>query len=109
MHNIISESMSDEYQAAAVLVVGGPGKPNPVLAHVELGVVRTWTHNIYIYIYNSISISAGTKFPACIVTGRPLMDQRAVWSCGTCHHRAHEQDVTMRQNCPLCHTAINVQ
>ena len=53
--------------------------------------------------------SCSTKFPTCIVTGRPLMDLRTLWTCATCHHRASEQDITMRQNCPLCHTAINVQ
>ena len=50
--------------------------------------------------------SCTTRFPACIVTGRPLMDLSSVWTCSTCHHRASEQDVTMRQNCPLCHGAI---
>ena len=31
--------------------------------------------------------SCGTRFPACVVTGRPLMDLSAAWSCTTCHHR----------------------
>jgi WD repeat-containing protein 35 len=31
--------------------------------------------------------SCGTRFPACVVTGRPLMDLSAAWSCPTCHHR----------------------
>ena len=52
--------------------------------------------------------SCGTKFPVCIVTGRPLMDLSSVWTCLTCHHRAYEQDVAMRQNCPFCHTPINI-
>jgi hypothetical protein len=32
-----------------------------------------------------------TKFPICIVTGRPLMDLSSVWTCKKCHHRAYEQ------------------
>ena len=52
--------------------------------------------------------SCQTKFPICIVTGRPLMDLSSVWTCEMCHHKAYEQDVTMKQNCPLCHAPINV-
>ena len=51
--------------------------------------------------------SCQTKFPICIVTGRPLMDLNSVWTCQTCHHRAYEQDITLKQNCPLCHASIN--
>lgn len=51
--------------------------------------------------------SCGTKFPVCIVTGRPLMDLSFLWTCSTCHHRAYEQDVAIKQNCPLCHAPIN--
>ena len=52
--------------------------------------------------------SCQTKFPICIVTGRPLMDLSSVWTCEMCKHKAYEQDVTMKQNCPLCHAPINV-
>ena len=52
--------------------------------------------------------SCSTKFPTCIVTGRPLMDLTSSWACSTCHHRAAEQDVAMRRTCPFCHTAINL-
>ncbi len=52
--------------------------------------------------------SCQTKFPICIMTGRPLMDLSSVWTCDFCHHRAYEQDITMRQNCPLCHSPINL-
>ena len=47
--------------SCCVLVVGGPGEPNPVLAHVELGVVGTWTHDIYIYIYLYLHIISSVK------------------------------------------------
>ena len=52
--------------------------------------------------------SCQTKFPICMVSGRPLMDLSSVWVCDTCHHGAYEQDITMKQNCPLCHATINV-
>merc|ERR1712029_1164662 len=51
--------------------------------------------------------SCQAKFPTCIVTGRPLMDLSSAWTCQTCHHRAYEQDITLKQNCPLCHAVIN--
>ena len=47
--------MSIRQGSCCVLVVGGPGEPHPVLAHVELGVVRTWTHDIYIYSVSGLS------------------------------------------------------
>lgn len=50
--------------------------------------------------------SCQTKFPICIVTGRPIMDLTSAWQCENCKHRAYEQDITMRQNCPLCHSPI---
>uniref|UniRef100_A0A0K2VJ26 Uncharacterized protein n=3 Tax=Lepeophtheirus salmonis TaxID=72036 RepID=A0A0K2VJ26_LEPSM len=52
--------------------------------------------------------SCQTKFPTCIVTGRPLMNLSKVWSCNTCHHQAYEEDITMKRNCPLCHFLIRV-
>ena len=51
--------------------------------------------------------SCNTRFPVCVVTGRPLMDLSSAWTCLTCHHRAAEQDVAMRQHCPFCHAHIN--
>lgn len=46
-----------------------------------------------------------TKFPTCIVTGRPLMDYR-FWMCGTCKHRAYEQEINALNHCPLCHAPV---
>ncbi|XP_048590308.1 WD repeat-containing protein 35-like isoform X2 [Nematostella vectensis] len=46
-----------------------------------------------------------TKFPTCIVTGRPLLDYQ-FWMCMTCKHRAYEQEIASLNFCPLCHSAI---
>lgn len=46
-----------------------------------------------------------TKFPACIVTGRPLMEYQ-FWMCSACKHRAFESEISHRQTCPLCHTPV---
>ncbi|KAJ8321655.1 hypothetical protein KUTeg_000126 [Tegillarca granosa] len=46
-----------------------------------------------------------TKFPTCIVTGRPLLEYQ-FWMCSACKHRAYETEITRRQTCPLCHTPV---
>ncbi|XP_076068879.1 intraflagellar transport protein Oseg4 [Oratosquilla oratoria] len=57
----------------------------------------------------SVCPSCNTRFATCIVTGRPIMDLTAVWTCAACRHSALEQDMTMRSHCPLCHVVINSQ
>ncbi|XP_049861684.1 WD repeat-containing protein 35 isoform X1 [Schistocerca gregaria] len=52
--------------------------------------------------------SCGTKFPSCIATGRPLLDMSSVWTCGVCKHCASEQDMIVRQSCPLCHASVQL-
>ncbi|KAK3580220.1 hypothetical protein CHS0354_012747 [Potamilus streckersoni] len=49
--------------------------------------------------------SCDTKFPTCIVTGRPLLEYQ-FWMCSSCKHRAYESEIAKRQNCPLCHTTV---
>ncbi|KAL8581320.1 WD repeat-containing protein 35 [Nucella lapillus] len=43
-----------------------------------------------------------TKFPACIVTGRPIMEYQ-FWMCSQCKHRALQSEISARKTCPLCH------
>lgn len=48
-----------------------------------------------------------TRFPACVVTGKPLMDLTSCWICTVCrHHAATERDIVNIHACPLCHTTI---
>ncbi|KAK7092123.1 WD repeat-containing protein 35-like isoform X2 [Littorina saxatilis] len=46
-----------------------------------------------------------TKFPACIVTGRPIMEYQ-FWMCSQCKHRALQTEITARKSCPLCHNMV---
>lgn len=46
-----------------------------------------------------------TKFPACIVTGRPIMEYQ-FWMCSQCKHRAIQTEIRSRKTCPLCHNVI---
>ncbi|KAG5344860.1 WDR35 protein, partial [Acromyrmex heyeri] len=51
--------------------------------------------------------NCSTRFPACIVSGKPLMDLSIAWICTVCrHHVATERDVVNINACPLCHSTI---
>eukprot|EP00057_Strongylocentrotus_purpuratus_P012812 XP_011667286.1 PREDICTED: WD repeat-containing protein 35 isoform X1 [Strongylocentrotus purpuratus] len=52
-----------------------------------------------------VCVNCDTKFPTCIVTGRPLLDYQ-FWMCSTCKHRAYENDIRTMSTCPLCHAEI---
>uniref|UniRef100_A0A7E4V0B2 WD_REPEATS_REGION domain-containing protein n=1 Tax=Panagrellus redivivus TaxID=6233 RepID=A0A7E4V0B2_PANRE len=49
--------------------------------------------------------SCNTRFPTCIVSGRPLLDYQ-FWLCPSCKHRAYEQEIQAYRYCPLCHFEI---
>ncbi|XP_031567757.1 WD repeat-containing protein 35-like isoform X2 [Actinia tenebrosa] len=55
--------------------------------------------------WSQVCPNCDTKFPTCVVTGRPLMDYQ-FWMCSTCKHRAYEQEIASLNFCPLCHSAI---
>ena len=43
--------------------------------------------------------------PACVVTGRSILDHRA-YKCGDCRGKAYERKQTGLRNCALCHTTL---
>lgn len=49
--------------------------------------------------------SCDTKFSACIVSGRPLLEYQ-FWMCRVCKHRAYEEEISSYNACPLCHTNL---
>ncbi|XP_038051533.1 WD repeat-containing protein 35-like isoform X3 [Patiria miniata] len=55
--------------------------------------------------WSSMCASCDSKFPTCIVTGRPIMDN-LFWMCDTCKHRAYESEIRTASTCPLCHSQI---
>lgn len=44
-----------------------------------------------------------TKFPICVITGTPLLNDANTWTCGTCRHKAVSHDAVIRKTCALCH------
>ncbi|VDK51291.1 unnamed protein product [Anisakis simplex] len=55
--------------------------------------------------YCQMCPNCDTKFPTCIVSGRPLLDYQ-FWLCPTCKHRAYEQQISSMRYCPLCHGEV---
>ena len=49
--------------------------------------------------------SCDTRFAPCIVSGRPILEPQ-FWVCGSCKHRAIEQEIANRISCPLCHMPV---
>ncbi|XP_048515413.1 WD repeat-containing protein 35 isoform X2 [Athalia rosae] len=51
--------------------------------------------------------NCATRFPGCVITGKPLMDISHGWICTVCrHHAATEHDIVNITSCPLCHSII---
>jgi hypothetical protein len=50
-------------------------------------------------------MSCGTKFSACVATGRTVLDETYV-RCKTCKHKAYRSDMRGVKNCLLCHTPV---
>ncbi len=47
-------------------------------------------------------------FPACIITGRSLIQVTAseLATCKTCKHKGIEREMRKVQHCPLCHSLL---
>lgn len=56
--------------------------------------------------HNTSCPKCHTKFPACVATGKPIMDPRQQWLCKQCAHTAIKHEVSSFNNCPLCHFKI---
>ncbi|MCP9265269.1 hypothetical protein DINM_020523 [Dirofilaria immitis] len=52
--------------------------------------------------YCQVCPSCDIKFPTCVASGRPLLDQQ-FWLCSTCKHRAYKEEINLLKFCPLCH------
>uniref|UniRef100_A0A1I7Y670 WD_REPEATS_REGION domain-containing protein n=1 Tax=Steinernema glaseri TaxID=37863 RepID=A0A1I7Y670_9BILA len=50
--------------------------------------------------YSLACPSCDTKFPVCIVSGKPLFDYQ-FWLCPSCKHRAYEKEIQSHAHCPL--------
>lgn len=52
----------------------------------------------------------GSNFPACMASGRPIMEKNYV-QCKTCKHKAVENELKRLRvkNCPLCHATMKLR
>lgn len=55
--------------------------------------------------WTTVCPSCDTKYPTCIVTGRPILEYQ-FWMCSNCKHRALQSEITQRKSCPLCHAIV---
>lgn len=51
----------------------------------------------------------GTNFPACVVSGKPLLEPHLSIMCKACKHRFYDAEVRGLRNCALCHTPLPLQ
>ena len=47
-------------------------------------------------------MKCGTKFAACVSSGRAILDETYV-RCKGCRHKAYKSEMRASRNCPLCH------
>lgn len=57
--------------------------------------------------YSICCAQCNTKFVACIVSGKSIMDSRQQWTCKQCNHQAIKTEIKQYNNCPLCHFRID--
>jgi len=51
----------------------------------------------------------GSHFPACVISGKSLLEPHLSIMCRTCKHRFYESEVRGLRNCALCHTPLPLQ
>jgi WD repeat-containing protein 35 len=59
--------------------------------------------------YDTNCADCGVNFPACIASGRPILE-RVYAQCKACKHKMIEQEVQKLgvQHCPLCHSVLRL-
>ena len=50
----------------------------------------------------------GTNFPACVVSGKSILEPHLTQACRACKHRYYESEARGLRNCALCHTPLPV-
>lgn len=56
--------------------------------------------------YCSICPNCNVRFPVCLITGKPIMDNNKRWTCLRCKHYAFKTELSAFKNCPFCHQPI---
>lgn len=51
----------------------------------------------------------GQHLPACIVTGKSILEPHLSAKCRTCKHSFYEDELHGLRNCPLCHAQLPLQ
>ena len=51
----------------------------------------------------------GSHFPACVISGKAILEPHLTIMCRSCKHRFYESEVQGLRNCPLCHAPLPLQ
>jgi len=51
----------------------------------------------------------GSHFPACVISGKSLLEPHLTIMCRSCKHRFYEAEVRGLRNCALCHHPLPLQ
>lgn len=97
----ISEGKRIEYEELAVNIFS---EHDPVDNRVER--VDCFTCEALVPDWCTACPNCGTTFPACIASGRSLMNPTDAWICNACNHLSSPLEIASRQNCPLCHHKV---
>ena len=91
--------------AVAIFIKHPPRDPKPV-------VVKCPGKNCSNSVPDTVTncSECGSNFPACIVSGRPIMEKSYV-QCMNCKHKAIEAELQRLRlkTCPLCHSVIKLR
>nr|XP_012150631.1 PREDICTED: WD repeat-containing protein 35 isoform X2 [Megachile rotundata] len=99
---IISESAREEYEDLAVDIFTKHSPKDVRNSKAECANCETLIPDWCVACPN-----CSTRFPPCIISGKPLMDLGNAWICTVCrHHVATERDVVNINACPLCHSTV---
>ncbi|KAF6214979.1 hypothetical protein GE061_009727 [Apolygus lucorum] len=98
-----AESMREQYAELAmqVFINHPPKDPRGVFisCHTCSSPLPSWS---------GVCPGCESRYPVCIVTGRPLMNLTSAWTCKSCKHSASYSDIGVKQHCPLCHSSARL-
>lgn len=97
----ITEQKRLEYEELAVDIFS---KHDPVDNRVER--VDCFTCEALVPDWCTSCPNCGVTFPACIASGRSLMNPTDAWICSACNHLSSPLEIASRQTCPFCHHKI---
>ncbi|EEB10935.1 WD-repeat protein, putative [Pediculus humanus corporis] len=96
----LPEDKKTEYEALALDLFSRNCPRDPKENLVECSICLTLISSLF-----DTCPNCKTKFPVCVITGIPILNDSNIWTCTTCHHKAVAHDAAIRKTCALCHAS----